>query len=325
MYDVICIGSATVDAFIKTEHEKDIISENKTFMAYQLGSKIIVEDLKFTIGGGGTNTAVALARLKNKTAYLGTLGNDQNADLIINNLKTEKIDFLGYKIPTQTDFSVVLDSIKKDRTILNFKNSSKELDYKKIIKSKLKAKWFYISSLTGKSLETLKQLCTYASKNKIKVLFNPSNYIAELGAEKLKKIISNTTILICNLDEAKLLLNTTSNNIKTIQKRLINKGPSTVVITDADNGAYVYDKDTKKYYHATPNKVKVIETTGAGDSFASSFLSGMVERNNIDYSLKLALINAESVISHHGAKEKLLTKTEMDKILKTRKFIINME
>ena len=65
-----------------------------------------------------------------------------------------------------------------------------------------------------------------------------------------------------------------------------------------------------------PHKVKVVETTGAGDAFASSFLSGLLKKNDIKFALKLAIINAESVIQYHGAKNKLLTYREALKILK---------
>jgi len=63
-------------------------------------------------------------------------------------------------------------------------------------------------------------------------------------------------------------------------------------------------------------RVKIIETTGAGDAFASSFLSGMIKKNNIEFALKLARTNAESVIQHHGAKTGLLTYNKALKIMK---------
>jgi sugar/nucleoside kinase (ribokinase family) len=53
--------------------------------------------------------------------------------------------------------------------------------------------------------------------------------------------------------------------------------------------------------------IKVMETTGAGDSFSSSFLVGFIKTRDIEFSLKLAIINSHSVLKYKGAKNKLLT------------------
>ena len=69
--------------------------------------------------------------------------------------------------------------------------------------------------------------------------------------------------------------------------------------------------------------MKVIETTGAGDAFASSFLSGIIRKNDIVFAIKLGVTNAESVITHHGAKDKLLTLKEAMKIMRKRPVKVN--
>jgi len=97
--------------------------------------------------------------------------------------------------------------------------------------------------------------------------------------------------------------------LKALQKLV-----KTVIITDGKNNANAYDG--KYIYTLIPNKIKIIETTGAGDAFACTFLSGMLKKNDIEFALKLANTNAESVIQHHGAKNKLLTYKEALRIMK---------
>ena len=53
------------------------MSEKGNFIAYPVGSKILIKDLRFDIGGGGTNTAVSFARLGLNTGYIGSVGRDQ--------------------------------------------------------------------------------------------------------------------------------------------------------------------------------------------------------------------------------------------------------
>ena len=80
MYDVITIGSAAVDAHAQTEFCEMLRGKGKEeCIAYPVGSKILIEKLILTGGGGGTNTAVALARLGHKVAFLGKMGTKENS------------------------------------------------------------------------------------------------------------------------------------------------------------------------------------------------------------------------------------------------------
>ncbi len=100
MYDVITVGSATVDVFAHTESELITIKTShgkEELIAYPSGSKILIDRLEFKIGGGGTNTAVSFSHLGLKTAYLGKIGNDENGEKVLKLLKKEKIDFVGVK------------------------------------------------------------------------------------------------------------------------------------------------------------------------------------------------------------------------------------
>ena len=91
MYDVITVGSATVDVYAKTEFSELLKGKNKEeCIAYPVGSKILINELTLTSGGGGTNTAVALARLGHKVAFLGKIGSKENSKRVIDDLKKEE-------------------------------------------------------------------------------------------------------------------------------------------------------------------------------------------------------------------------------------------
>ena len=314
MYDIITFGSATVDAFAKTDIETICINhhgETEEFIAYEAGSKIIINDLDFQIGGGKTKTDCAFSRLGLSTAFCGNLGNDTNAESVKTLLEKENIDFVGVQGRGQTGYSMVLDSCVDDRTILTFKGVNNNLKYSDIDKKKLNARWFYFSSLMGESYKTFVKLTEYAQKKAIKVAFNPSSYLAKKGAKALKKPLQNTDLLILNLEEAKLLVG--DKKVKELLKSLRELGPKTVVITDGSLGAYAHNG---KAHYAPSLKVKVKETTGAGDAFASAFLAGLYYKNDIKYALRLGVVNSTSVIKHLGAKNKLLSLKEAQKEIK---------
>ena len=330
MYDVINIGSATVDALVKTEFCEMLHGKNKKdCIAYPVGSKILIKELILTIGGGGTNTAVALSRLGHKTAFLGKIGTRENSRRIINKLKEEKVNTsLIIRSKTgRTGYSIVLDSKEHDRTILSFRGSNSDLKFSEINLKKLEAKWFYFSSLMGTSFKTLEKMANYAKKNNIKIAFNISSYLAKKGKKYLKNILKKTNILVLNKEEASILVGksnarkskisgTNFVGIKNLLKKLNKLGPDIIAITNGKHGVYVYDNEL--IYFGKSHNMKIVETTGAGDAFASSFLCGIMRKNDVEFALKLGMTNAESVIQHHGAKEKLLKYNEALKIMKKR-------
>ena len=306
MYDVITAGSATLDVFARTRFSeliKIIDPKGETdLLAFPSGSKILIDELEFTIGGGGTNTAVALSRLGHKVAFIGKLGTGTNSDFIHKNLKKEKIDLLCSHGKGHSGYSIILDTLEHDRTILTYKGINDELRNKDIPYKKLKTKWFYFSSMLEESFHTLESLAEFAQQHNIKVAFNPSTYLAEKGISHLKNIMSRTELLVLNKEEACLLVG--KDLIDGLLLKLRSLGPRIVVITDGKHDLYVMDE--KYIYAAKPPFVKVVDTTGAGDAFAASFLSGIMRKNNVDFAIKLGLANALSVIAHYGAKNILL-------------------
>ena len=305
MYDVITVGSSTIDVFANVESEEIKIRSskgNEELIAYPAGSKILIKELDFLTGGGGTNTAVCFSRLGLKVAYLGKMGHGSNSGLIIRRLKQEKIDFVGTKSQKyHAGYSVVLESMGGDRTILTYKGANNYLDFKEINKKKLKTKWFYFSSMVDKSYETLEKLSDFAKKNNIQIAFNPSNYLAEKGFDFLKKILENTDLLVLNKEESELIVG--KGEIPELILRLMKLGPNKVVITNGKNGAYTIEKNI--LYKVIPNKVHAKETTGAGDAFASTYLAGIINGYSVEDRLRFASLNASFVVQEKGAKNGL--------------------
>ncbi|MEM4397013.1 MAG: carbohydrate kinase family protein [Candidatus Woesearchaeota archaeon] len=324
MYDVITVGSSTIDVFAKVVSELikiKSIKETQELIAYPSGSKILINDLVFLSGGGGTNTAVSLSKAGLKIAYLGKIGNDANSSMILKELKKEKVSFIGVKAKGMSGYSVILDSLEGDRTILTYKGVNDFLHFKEINLKKLKTKWFYFSSMVNESYKTLEKLADYAEKNNIKIAFNPSNYLAEKGSVFLKEVLSRTFLLVLNREEAELLVG--KNDIKKVILDLMNFGPKIAVVTDGKNGSYTI-KDTV-FYHVIPNLVKSTETTGAGDAFASTLLACLIKGKTIEEALILGTKQAESVISEKGAKKGLLEWQDLSKFAKKSPLIVKKE
>ncbi len=290
-FDVVTFGSAVVDVFVDTD-----VSERGKFIAYPVGSKMLLKNLKFDIGGGGTNSAVAFSRLGLKTGYIGKIGDDSDGGTILEELKKEKVKFLGKVEKGEiSGHSIILDSKQNNRTILTYKGVNDDVSFKEI--KRFKTRWLYYSSLLGKSFDTQKKLAVKEARKGVKLAFNPSEYL--IKRKSIKSLLKLAHVLVLNKEESKLLTKK-----KDLLKGLYDLGPEVVVITDKDKRVSCYDGRRK--YFLKPNKIKVVERTGAGDAFASGFVAGLIKGRGINYSLKLGLKEAESVIRYFGAKNKLL-------------------
>ncbi|MFH1248673.1 MAG: carbohydrate kinase family protein [archaeon] len=327
MFDIVSVGSAAQDIFVDTEL-KEIIKKKKHFIGYLAGSKILVKDINFFTGGGGTNTAVSFSRLGLKTGYIGNLTDDLSSWHILEELKREGVTFLGnIEKGMKGSISVVLDSHEHNRTILVYKGVNDELDPSEV-KFNFNTKWIYLSSMLRKSFQTQKKLAKKAYSKGIKIAYNPSEYQVTNGIGSIRDLIKITEILVLNKEEAKLLLGLKRDcniAVKDLTLSISKFGPRIVCITDEDKGAYCLNTHERKFCYLNTHDIKVIERTGAGDSFASAFVGAIIRGEDTETSLQIAGANAESVITYLGAKNILLTWNQAIQSIKKRPFKIKLE
>jgi len=315
MYDIICFGSATRDMFLKSKGfavvaQKKFIT--KEGLCISLGSKIPVEDLEFATGGGGTNPAATFALQKFKVAYCGKVGGDYGGQAIIDELKSFGIEteFVIKDKKRKTNYSVVLSVPGKERTILVYRDASENLTIKEIPWKELKAKWFYISPLSGKLVKIFKPLVDFAKKNKIKVLLNPGNTQLNLSKKIWLPILKSIDILILNQEEATLLTGISYLKEKEIFKKLDYWTDGPVIMTRGPLGPVVSD-GKYRYSAGILKERKLVDRTGAGDAFGAGFLTGYIRsKGDIPYAIQFGSANATGCIEKFGAKNGLLKRGE---------------
>jgi len=307
-FDIITLGSATVDVFVQPSKRELREHDGHVDVCYHVGEKVLIDDLVVDTGGGGTNAACAFARLGFRTGWIGAVGDDHNADLVNAMLKKERITPLGQVIPGMTGYSVVMVGLRHDRFILAYKGVNDKLS--KL--PPLNAKWLYMSSLTGASERLLAAAARECKKRKIKYAFNPSMYLAAQGLEILGGVIEGAELLILNKEEASALLDVVAGSAPVPQMlRDLSKIAKNVVITDGPAGAFA--TDGKSRFTIKPRPIKVVETTGAGDAFASGVVAGLMMGEQLSDALCFGMAEAESVIGAVGAKNNLLNKKALQK------------
>lgn len=307
LLDVISIGSATEDVFVFVPKE----NFQSAKCVFTPGSKVEINNLVFSIGGGSTNSAVAFSRLGLKAGALFLIGNDEAGKRIIAEMKKEKVNTKNCLITKKlcTPYSVILTGFGRDRVILFYRGSTGLLETQKINWKKVKAKWFYVSSLHSQG-KLLREIFSHAQETKVNVAWNPGKVELEKGFSYLKSLPGKAEIFIVNSREALML--TGSADIHRNLIKLLDLG-KTSVITDGKNGAYCCDG--QNIFFIEPVGVEVVDVTGAGDAFASAFTFAIIKGLGIEKAMKYGVAEAASVISNLGTKNILLTRKGIEKMI----------
>ena len=121
------------------------------------------------------------------------------------------------------------------------------------------------------------------------------NLWINIARPALIDLISKVDMLIINEDEAKQL--TGQNNLPNAAKAVMNLGPKSTVVKRGEYGASLFGKTFSFAAPAYPLE-RVIDPTGAGDSFAGGFMGYLASVENIDEeSLRTATIYGSTMAS----------------------------
>lgn len=306
MFDTISIGSATLDMFLKSSHFSLIAElppnpsnpqqEGMEGLCVPYGSKLDVDDFTMQSGGGGTNTAVALARQGFRSAVVAEMGTDLPSKVILQELADENVDtsLVVQEPDEQTAISALLVSGEGGRSIVTARGASKMLTLKDIPFKKLQANWIHISSIGN--TEVVVEVARHCRENRIRFSWNPGG--AELqaiadGEIHLQEVYP--TLFTVNQEEA--------DRIVDAGYQLESAG-STVVITNGSKGGRFYEHSQWQEFGS--EKTKVVQETGAGDGFTSGMIGAYLHDRLTPEAIEWGKTNAQSVIRHMGAKTGLL-------------------
>ncbi|PIQ23365.1 hypothetical protein COW64_25010, partial [bacterium (Candidatus Blackallbacteria) CG18_big_fil_WC_8_21_14_2_50_49_26] len=182
--------------------------------------------------------------------------------------------------------------------------------------------WLYISSLSGPSSEILEPLADLCQKKNIKISWNPGSSQIKAGLEKLKPLLSKTTLLILNKEEAAALTGIPLEkpqpehlrphqavssgrpafmyDLNAHLKALKALGPDWVVITDGRFGVQTWDG--KQAYAMPVYPLEVVDVLGAGDAFGAGLTAGWIYSGRDPISaLKLGSANGAGVCTATGS------------------------
>lgn len=326
MFDLISIGDTVIDTYIPLT-KAEIIKKhqgNTELLVLPFGAKVPVENSTSIVAGNASNSAVGSSRLGLKTAIYTNVGNkddDTDDDRIKAKLKKEGVSL---------DYIVETDDLPSNHNIiLNFQGGRTILTHHQPWKFNLpdldRSRWVYLTSLSPSYVESnvIEQLINYIERNSVNLAYQPGTFQIKQGLKKQKRLLYWVEVFFVNLEEAKTLLEyeiSQTVDIKKLLNKLHEYGPRQVVITDGQEGSYGFDGE--EYFHLKVFPAKLVEATGAGDSFATATVAGLFYGHSLKDSLRWGAANSASVIEQIGPQAGLLTLEQIQKKLKENKNII---
>lgn len=314
MLDILTIGDSAIDLFMEISQTSDTRTQTdsiKPEICFYHGSKIPVERFETSIAGNAINVAVGCSLLGLKTGIYTEIGNDDNAKRIIEELKSLGIntDNIIKNPGTQTDVHSII-VFHGERTIFSYHG---ERDYK--LQAWQNPQILYYTSM-GKGFQKFQaELIAYLKENKDIILaFNPGTIQMKEGLDSFKEILEYTKILFLNMEEAAKIVG--EKPIEQIHIDLHKLGPKLTVITDGKNGANAFDGENLVSVNSYSDSRPVIDMTGAGDAFASGFISAIFYKKPLKEALAWGVVNSGNAIKIIGAITGFLTKDQMEETVK---------
>jgi fructokinase len=259
-------------------------------------------EIKNIPGGSPANTAVALARLGTKTYMKARTSTDQFGTEIRNYLTSQNIN-LDYSLVVKNPSSVVNALIQKDGSAKYEANLRGAADYgwtyeelDQVIDPDIQI--VQLGSLTSYiepgATNVEKWFSKLRQSNKYLLTFDP-NIRHPLDGEnevdvrsRAKKLASLSHVVKASDEDLNWIFS--NNNPQDSAINIIESGASLVVVTLGKKGAFAVNKKLE-IVEVKANEIAVIDTIGAGDTFAAALITQLLENSLIN---KNALDNLSS-------------------------------
>lgn len=298
-YEIVVVGSINMDLVVRTNRMPEI------------GETIPGNDFKTIPGGKGANQAVAACRMGATTTMIGCVGQDVFGPSLITSLKDAGVD--TNNVTTIAEIAsgtatIIVDSNGENCIVVvpgtNGLVTPKFLQgYENVLKNaKLILTQFEIP------LDSVEYLTSLSKNNNIPIIINPAP--AKVVPEGF---FSSIDYLVVNETEASFFTEIEVINFDSGWKaaeKLRKSGAKNVIITMGEKGALLLNEEIRKIF--TAQKVDVVDTTAAGDSFVGGLAAMIVKGNDLIRSMEFAIAAGTLAVTKLGAQPSIPSRSEVE-------------
>jgi len=304
MKQVVGIGAALID-LVASVSEEWVVRQKKQKggmnpvnwgeMGRILGN---VEDISIIPGGSASNTMIGLARLGGKARFVCKVGNDDLGDTYTLNLYHNGVE--GYVRKSASPTGRVLSAVTPDaqRTMFTYLGASSELLPTEVSEAPFQdAHFLYLEGYLAYNPSILLHCVHIARAKGLEVVFDCGSFgVVQDCRFIIDKLIEERSIdiLIANEDEARILTSVEED----LACMEMAKMAKIAIVKIGKKGSIIGVKDEITKVDAM--QAKAIDTTGAGDLWASGFLYGYLNSWPLEKCGELASAAAAEVVQVMG-------------------------
>ena len=275
------------------------------------GETILAEGQVTLFGGKGANQAITAKRLGGNVYFITKLGNDVHGESyrhhLIKNGLDPKLILKDKKLPTR--MAVIELTPKGENRIVAFLGANSSLSVNDL--NRLQQYWrgvdVFVTQLET-PLPTVERGLKMAKDQGGLTLLNPSP-----PAQLSRYFLSMVDFIVPNEIEAQSLTGLKwkhDRDIRKMAERLLKMGVKNVAITLGPKGLFFKNRSEELWMGAF--KVKVIDTTAAGDAFLGALVTGLAENKPIQEALRFANAAGALATTKLGAQPSLPSKKDLD-------------
>lgn len=282
----------------------------------EMGIEVLAQDCQLTLGSASAIFAVGIAKLGGAVTFVSQVGKDNFGDYCLRALKQAGIStrYIRRKATEKTGVSISLTNAR-DRALITFPGAIASFSSEDVDISLMKR--HHHLHLTSYYLQrglksSFPALLSQAKAQGLTTSFDPNSDPSQTWSSTINRVLKYTDVLFVNQREAAEL--TGQRKYRDALKAL-GQLVGCAVIKRGTKGAIAIRND--EVVADSGFKVDVVDTTGAGDSFAAGFVSAYLRSALLGDCLRVG--NACGALSTRklGGTAGQPTQRELDDFLKT--------
>lgn len=279
MKKIAVFGSVNIDYFVESSRLP------------KSGETVYGDNFFMSFGGKGANQAVAAARLGGDVSLFGSIGNDEQRELLLTHFKAEnvKVNHLN-SVDGQSTGAAFIQLHEGDNRIIIVPGANHHTNqaYLERVLAPLLEHDIFIFQLEI-PLDTVETLINILHQHGKTILLDPAP-MQPLTAELVHKV----TYLTPNEHEVAMMVDETGS----LEERLA-KYPNQILVTFGEHGVIYHDGSNLVTIPA--QKVTAVDTTGAGDTFTGAFAVALSEGKSLRECIEFGNIAAGMAVTKKGA------------------------
>jgi sugar/nucleoside kinase (ribokinase family) len=250
-------------------------------------------------GGSAANTIHGLAHMGVDTGFIGKVGDDDLGNFFRKDMKNNKIKPILFKSINETGRALALISTDSERTFATYLGAAVELSTEDLNSKTFEGyNYLYVEGYLVQDHELLEKALRLAKKNNLKICIDLASFnIVEDHKDFFLEIIKNyVDIVFANNQEAESISGAKPEEAATILGELA----EIVIVKLGAEGSLIRSGNQTLRVGVRPSNP--IDTTGAGDLYASGFLYGLIHGMSLEICGQIGAILSGKVIEINGAK-----------------------